>query len=217
MAEKMLMLALSPTMEEGTIVTWHKKEGDTVASGDTVCEVETDKATMDYESLQEGTLLKILIEEGQSAMVEQPIAIIGEEGEDVSSLVKEIEAAAEPAEKPEGEEKPVGKAEAEEKPAAAPEAAAEQKAPAESESKSEPESKVKETGVAVKQGPSPAGEAAAGGAPQGAGTEEEGRIKASPLARNMAAEAGIDLTALSGSGPDGRIVKQDVEEAMKSG
>lgn len=212
MAEKMLMLALSPTMEEGTIVTWHKKEGDTVASGDTVCEVETDKATMDYESLQEGTLLKILVQEGQSAKVEQPIAIIGEEGEDVGDLVKEIEAAAEPAEKPEGEEKPVGKAEAEEKPAGG-------ATPAESVSKSEskPESSSRETGVAVKQGPAPAEEAAAGGSLQGGGTGEEGRIKASPLARNMAAEAGIDLTALSGSGPDGRIVKQDVEEAMKSG
>lgn len=206
MAEKMLMLALSPTMEEGTIVTWHKKEGDAVASGDTVCEVETDKATMDYESLQEGTLLKILVQEGQSAEVEQPIAIIGEEGEDVGDLVKEIEAAA----KKETAQEESAEKETSKEPAA--------KAPAESESKSESESRAKETGVAVKQGPSPAGEeAAAGGAPQGGGTGEEGRIKASPLARNIAAEAGIDLTALSGSGPDGRIVKQDVEEAMKSG
>jgi len=224
MAEKMLMLALSPTMEEGTIVTWHKKEGDTVASGDTVCEVETDKATMDYESLQEGTLLKILVQEGQSAKVEQPIAVIGEEGEDVTSLMKEIEAAAK--EEPSKDE-PSKDESAEKEAQAAQSAAAEKpaepaapKSPAGAESKpeSKPESKAKETGVAVKQGPAPAGEETpAGGAPQAVGPEDAGRIKASPLARNMAAEAGIDLTALSGSGPDGRIVKQDVEEAMKKG
>ncbi|MFW5715582.1 MAG: biotin/lipoyl-containing protein, partial [bacterium] len=91
MAEKMLMLALSPTMEEGTIVSWSKQEGDKIENGDVVCEVETDKATMDYESLQEGTLLKILVQEGESAAVEQPIAVIGEEGEDISDLLKEIE------------------------------------------------------------------------------------------------------------------------------
>ena len=65
MAEKVLMLALSPTMEEGTIVKWNKKEGDAISTGDVLCEVETDKATMEYESIQEGTLLKILVEEGK--------------------------------------------------------------------------------------------------------------------------------------------------------
>jgi len=91
MAEKVLMLALSPTMEEGTIVRWLKKEGETVKNGDILCEVETDKATMDYESIQEGTLLKIVVGEGGAAKVEQPIAIIGKKGEDYSALLAEVE------------------------------------------------------------------------------------------------------------------------------
>lgn len=89
MAEKVLMLALSPTMETGTIAKWHKQEGDTVESGAVLCEVETDKAVMDYESTMEGTLLKILLPEGGDAGVGEPIAIIGEEGEDISELLAE--------------------------------------------------------------------------------------------------------------------------------
>ncbi len=96
MAEKVLMIALSPTMESGTIGNWIKKEGDQVSSGDVLCEVETDKATMDYESLQEGVLLKILVPEGASADLEQPIAVIGDAGEDISSLLTEITAAEKP-------------------------------------------------------------------------------------------------------------------------
>ncbi|HUX20426.1 MAG TPA: pyruvate dehydrogenase complex dihydrolipoamide acetyltransferase [Spirochaetia bacterium] len=92
MAEKVLMLALSPTMEEGTVVKWNKKEGDSVSTGDVLCEVETDKATMDYESIQEGTLLKIIVGNGEGAKVEDAIAIIGEKGEDFGPLLKEIEA-----------------------------------------------------------------------------------------------------------------------------
>lgn len=91
MAEKVLMTALSPTMEEGTIVSWNKKEGDTVSSGDLLCEVETDKATMDYESTQEGQLLKIIRGEGSASRVGETIAILGKEGEDISDLVKEAE------------------------------------------------------------------------------------------------------------------------------
>ena len=95
MAEQVLMLALSPTMEEGTIITWHKKEGEAVAQSDIICEVETDKATMEYESVNEGTLLKILVPEGGQARVGDPIAVVGEPGEDIGSLV---EAAAKKAE-----------------------------------------------------------------------------------------------------------------------
>ena len=93
MAEKILMTALSPTMEEGTIVSWNKKEGDTVSSGDLLCEVETDKATMDYESTQEGTLLKIIKGEGSASKVGDTIAILGESGEDIADLIKEAESA----------------------------------------------------------------------------------------------------------------------------
>jgi pyruvate dehydrogenase E2 component (dihydrolipoamide acetyltransferase) len=102
MPEKILMIALSPTMETGTLAKWRKKEGDTVASGDVLCEVETDKATMDYESSSEGTLLKILLPEGGQAKVGDPIAIVGTPGEDIAALIAEgaAAAAAKPAGKP---------------------------------------------------------------------------------------------------------------------
>lgn len=94
MAEKVLMLALSPTMDEGTITRWHKQEGETVAHGELLCEVETDKATMDYESINEGTLLKILVPDGGGAKVGAPIAIVGKSGEDIGALLAEAQAAA---------------------------------------------------------------------------------------------------------------------------
>lgn len=189
MAEKMLMLALSPTMEEGTIVSWSKQEGDKIENGDVVCEVETDKATMDYESLQEGTLLKILIPEGESAAVEQPIAVIGEEGEDISDLLKEIES--------EGK-------------AGGDEAGGSGEGGAEA-------AQAETAGGAGGSGAEPVGEAAGGTAGQPG--VEGGRIKASPLARNLAEDAGIDLTNLQGqgSGPGGRVVKKDIEAAKAGG
>ena len=187
MAEQVLMLALSPTMEEGTIVSWHKKEGDPVAQSDIICEVETDKATMEYESVNEGTLLKILVPEGGQAKVGDPIAVVGESGEDISSLVEEAR------EKAKGDS--AGQtAEAEEaseaKGTAGAEEAAEEKRPAKA--------------------------ASSAGAPS-AGAAPSGEIKASPLARKMAGERGIDLRSLSGSGPAGRIVKRDIEKALQRG
>ncbi len=190
MAEKVLMLALSPTMEEGTIVKWNKKEGDTISSGDVLCEVETDKATMDYESIQEGTLLKIVKGDGEGAKVEDPIAIIGEKGEDVSELLKEIESSGGDGSK-ESSDSGAKEAPAEQAPASAAQPAS---TPAPSE-------------------PSSAGHGPAGPAPQTAG----GRVKSSPLARAIANEAGVDLSQVTGSGPGGRIVKRDVESAAKSG
>ena len=89
MPEKILMIALSPTMETGTLARWRKKEGDAVASGDVLCEVETDKATMDYESSAEGTLLKILLPEGGQAKVGDVIAMVGKPGEDISGILAE--------------------------------------------------------------------------------------------------------------------------------
>ena len=106
MAEKVLMLALSPTMETGTIAKWNVKEGDTVGSGDVLCEVETDKAVMDYESMTEGVLLKIVLPEGGEAQIGDMIAIIGEAGEDVSSLLTEAASGAQSAESVEPPEAP---------------------------------------------------------------------------------------------------------------
>lgn len=172
MAEVMEMLALSPTMEEGTLVEWLKKEGDTVEEGELLAEVETDKATMEMESFFGGTILKLLVEAGATVKVGDPLAIIGKPGEDISSLVGGEAAAAAPA-------------------AEAPKA----------EAASEPAPK--ETAAA------PAAKTVA----QEAG---DGRLKASPLARRMAEDAGIALENITGSGPQGRIVKSDVEQAMAS-
>ncbi|MBN1834631.1 MAG: 2-oxo acid dehydrogenase subunit E2 [Spirochaetales bacterium] len=124
MAEHVLMLALSPTMEEGTIVKWHKSEGDAVAQSELLCEVETDKATMEYESANEGTLLKILVPDGGQAKVGEPIAIVGSEGEDITALVEEARQARPEAAEPAGAEAAVEAPGAQGGPAVAPAAAA---------------------------------------------------------------------------------------------
>ena len=185
MAEKVLMIALSPTMEEGTIVRWNKKEGEKVEPGDLLCEVETDKATMEYESPSEGILLKVIVPEGASAKVADPIAIMGEKGEDISGLVAEV-AASEPAQPaaavPAAEGPPVG-------------------APA--------------AGAPELEQPVPTAQSPV------STPIETGRIKASPLARKMADERGVDLRRVRGTGPEGRIVKRDIEtiqpEAVQPG
>ncbi len=169
MAEKLLMIALSPTMEDGTIGTWVKKEGDDIESGDIICEVETDKATMDYESTQEGKLLKILVPEGGSATVGRPIGIIGEEGEDIDGLIKDAE-----------QELAAGKEDAAPEP---------------------------EAGPAVGKG--------LGGPVRTAAEQEGGHVKSSPLARVLADKHGIDIGSVRGSGPEGRVVKRDVEKAAR--
>jgi pyruvate dehydrogenase E2 component (dihydrolipoamide acetyltransferase) len=172
---QILMPALSPTMTEGTLAKWLKKEGDTVDAGDVLCEIETDKATMEVEAVDEGTLGKILVAEGsQNVAVNTPIALLLEDGEDASALDG---AAAAPA-------KPAPKA-AEPAPAQAP-ASAPAAAPA--------------------PAPAPKPAAASGG-----------RVFASPLARRMADQNGLDIGAIAGSGPHGRVVKRDVEDAIASG
>lgn len=170
MAEKVLMLALSPTMETGTIAKWNKNEGAPVGSGDILCEVETDKAVMDYESTMEGVLLKIILPQGGEAQIGDTIAIIGEDGEDISDLVAEVTA---------------------------------QKAMPEKDMVAEKKS---EEVVAAKRAESPTISS-----PVPAG----GRIKASPLARKMAQDEGLDLRILQGSGPGGRIIKRDIEKTLE--
>ena len=163
------MPALSPTMEEGTLAKWLVKEGDTVKSGDLLAEIETDKATMEFEAVDEGTVAQILVAEGtDNVKVGTVIAVIAGEDEDASS------AKAPPA------------------PAPAPEA----------ESKAET--------------PAPAPAAAPTPAPAPAAAVPGDRIKASPLAKRLAAEQGIDLKTLTGTGPGGRIVKADLEGAPAS-
>ncbi len=166
---EILMPALSPTMTEGNLAKWHKSEGDAVVSGDIIVEIETDKATMEVEAVDEGTIGKILIAEGAEGIaVNTPIAILLEEGEDASAIA-DVAAVPAKAETP-----------------AAP-APAEAAAPA----------------------PTPA----AALEPRVDGE----RTFASPLARRMAAQAGLDIAALAGSGPHGRVVKRDVEGALAGG
>jgi pyruvate dehydrogenase E2 component (dihydrolipoamide acetyltransferase) len=174
-----LMPALSPTMEKGNLARWLKKEGDKVKSGDVIAEIETDKATMEVEAVDEGTIAKILVPEGtQDVPVNDIIAVLAGEGEDVKSAG----AGAAPA--PKAAEAPAAK------PAAAP-------AP-----------KPAATGPTQAAAPQ-----AAASASQGNG---HARVFSSPLARRLASEAGIEIGRISGSGPHGRIVARDVEEA-KSG
>lgn len=188
MAEKVLMLALSPTMETGTIVNWTKKEGDKVQEGDILCEVETDKATMEYESQNEGTFLKIVVPAGKEAAIGQTIAIIGETGEDVAPLMKEIEA--EEAAAPAG--------------AAAGAGGPEQEAPKLPVQEQAAGHRV----VTIADTQQPASVIT--------GTLPEG-VRASPVARRLADQHSIDIRQVQGSGPEGRIVKRDIEAAALGG
>ena len=184
---EVLMPALSPTMEEGTLSSWLVKPGDAVKSGDIIAEIETDKATMEVEAVDEGVLGKILVETGtEGVKVNSPIALLLEDGEDESAL----KGATPPQASPEGEgERQASKGEQASKSAASG-ANTERSSPA---------------------SPSRSGEDRGGVATAPPPSEDHGdRIKASPLARRLAADAGLDLAALTGSGPHGRIVKRDV-------
>ena len=184
------MPALSPTMEEGNLAKWLVKEGDKVAPGDVIAEIETDKATMEVEAVDEGTVAKIVVPAGTEAVkVNALIAILADEGEDVAQAAKGGDAA--PA-------KSEAKAEAPKQ---------EAKAEAPKEEKSE---------AAPKADKPVADQAAAPSTPAPVSKSGE-RLFASPLARRMAKDAGLDLSAVSGSGPHGRIVKSDVEKAVSSG
>jgi pyruvate dehydrogenase E2 component (dihydrolipoamide acetyltransferase) len=179
MATKVLMEALSPTMEEGRLVEWKKKEGDTVSAGDVLAEVETDKAVMDLVARAGGTLLKQFVTAGTTVPVAEVVAVIGQPGEEVAVEKPGGAKAAAPAAKPVPAPAPTPAP----APAAAP--AAQMAAPA---------------------APAPAPHSAPAPRPSE-------RIKASPLARKIATERGVDLALVQGSGPDGRIVIRDLEEA----
>ena len=175
MAEIVRMPKLSDTMTEGVVAEWHKKVGDAVESGEVLAEIETDKATMEFESFQDGVLLHVGVEKGATAAVDSILAILGEAGEDVTELLKadaDVAAPAEAAPAPTPAPAPAPAPVQAAAPAPAPVPAAQAKAPA------------------------PA---------------SNGRVKASPLAARLAAERGIDLGRVQGSGDGGRIVKRDIE------
>ncbi len=172
MATNILMPALSPTMTEGTLARWLKKEGETIRAGDVIAEIETDKATMEVEAVDEGVLGKILVADGtQGVKVNDPIAVLVASGEAVPTAATPPAAPAAPAPAP-----------------AAPKSAAPQPA-----------------------APQPAGPSAA---PAPNGHDAAPRTVASPLARRMALQAGLDLGTITGSGPNGRIIRVDIEAAL---
>lgn len=163
MAEIVTMPKLSDTMTEGVVAKWHKKVGDKVKSGDLLADIETDKATMEFESFSEGVLLYIGTPEGGTAPVDSLLAILGKEGEDISALINQAAAPGAPTSEKKTE-------------------TAEEPKPAATEAKTE-----------------------------AAPSRNDGRLLASPLAKSLAKEKGIDISSVSGSGEGGRIVKRDVE------
>ena len=169
---ELLMPALSPTMTEGNLAKWHKREGDTIGAGDVIAEIETDKATMDFEAVEDGVLGRILVAEGsQGVAVNTPIALLLEAGEDAAAL------------------------DAAPKPKAAPQPSPQPSPPAPTDGK----------------------EAKPAPAPPPPRKNEGGRVFASPLARRMAAQAGLELGRIRGSGPHGRVVRKDIEAALGAG
>ncbi len=166
------MPALSPTMEEGKLAKWLVKEGDTVSAGDIIAEIETDKATMEYESIDDGTVGKLLVSEGQEAIkINAPIAVLLEEGEDKAALASFKTPEAPPA-------------------------------PAAGGDTAKPDKRAAPAPVAAAEKPSVQG------------TKSGARIVASPLARRLAAQNGLDLARIAGSGPHGRIIKRDLDGAQ---
>jgi|SoiMethySBSTD1v2_1073268.scaffolds.fasta_scaffold00583_13 pyruvate dehydrogenase E2 component (dihydrolipoamide acetyltransferase) len=198
-----LMPALSPTMEKGNLAKWLKKEGDKVAPGDVIAEIETDKATMEVEAVDEGTLAKIVVPEGTADVpVNNVIAVLAAEGEDTKAAAAAAGKGAPPPAAPEqksGEPRPVkasGAPSADARPAGAPQA----------------DDKGKAAPATVPKSPEAAAPAAAT-MDAGAKTNGSGRIFSSPLARRLAREAGIDLARVQGSGPHGRVIARDIESA----
>ncbi len=175
MAEIIKMPRLSDTMEEGNIIAWHKKEGEKIEPGDLLAEIETDKATMDFESLWEGYLLHIAVKEG-AVPVEGVIAVIGDKDEDWKAALAAEQSTAN--------------------------SQTEQPAPATQNTEVAASSAAPATPAPVVEAP--------------AATPSEGRIKASPLAKSIAKKAGIDLSAIQGTGDNGRIVKRDVEAFLET-
>ena len=191
MAEKMLMLALSPTMETGIIARWVKTEGEAFKSGDVMCEIETDKATMEYEASGDGVLLKILVPEGQDASVGDPIAITGQAGEDYSSMLSGIA------------------------PAASANKGAAKDIPANETPKEAGITSAANAAVPVDARPVKTNIVPGDNNKNTADTIPLAR--SSPLARKIAQDAGIRLDTIAGSGPKGRVVKRDVENTLSAG
>jgi pyruvate dehydrogenase E2 component (dihydrolipoamide acetyltransferase) len=240
MATKVHMEALSPTMEEGQLVKWLKSEGDAISEGDVLAEIETDKATMELVARGSGVLQNITLKDGQTAPVGEVIAVIAAEGE-------EVESSGSSAEKAPSDDDDAGDDDSEEadrKPAAQAKGGA--KADADAEDGAEVDGDAEDDDAAEAEGDDdPRAKAAGGARAEGGGKDEEAakaakpkeggreaaapsrsgeergngdvRVKASPLARRLAEESGVELSSVEGTGPGGRITKRDIEAAAKAG
>ena len=234
MAKTLEMPKLSPTMEEGQIGTWSKKEGDAVAVDDLLCEVETDKATMEFRSFDQGTLLKILAPAGSVVKLGQPVAILGEPGEDISQLggappaaqpaaagtqpaaggTQPAAAAAQPAA---GGTQPAAAAAQPAAPEPAPAAAQAPAPPAAAQAPAEPPRPAQAKPAPARAASPGAGSTQPPSAPAATAQDTSGRVKASPYVRKLARERGISLYDLAGSGPNGRIIARDLDLERASG
>ena len=185
---------LSPTMEEGTLVHWAKKEGDAISVDDLLAEVETDKATMEFRSFDNGVLLKLLVQEGATLAPDQPVAIIGNEGEDISGLLKDV-----------GSRKSGN--------------GQKTQAPAQGKGQQEEAPSQTQAQTPIKpEKPAAPSKAQAAAAPAKAPREHKpsgGRVRATPLVRKLARERNVELEGVVGSGPKGRIVLKDLESGLK--
>lgn len=188
MAEIIKMPKLSDTMEEGVIAAWHKKVGDSVGTGDVLAEIESDKATLDFESFHNGVILEIIVDAGKTTPVDVPIAVIGKKGEDYKKQLEEASAAS--SKKEEGE-KPEPTKPADSKPA-----------PKADTPKSAPAAKAAPRPVVVQKEEV---------------NDDSDHLRISPLARRMAEEQGVSLRSIRGTGDHGRIVMRDIEKASKKG
>jgi len=206
MPVNILMPALSPTMEKGNLAKWLKKEGDKVKPGDVIAEIETDKATMEYEAIDEGTLAKIVVPEGtQDVPVKALIAVLAEEGEDVKAAAAGA-----------GTGAPAAKAPAAKPASAAPSARADEGVSAQPSPSTRSAPAVSEAAPARAAPQAPAVSVSQPAEAEGMRVARTNRVFSSPLARRLAKEAGIDLARVQGSGPHGRVIARDVE-AAKSG
>lgn len=201
MAEKIEMPKLSDTMEEGVIAKWNVKEGDEVQSGDVIAEVETDKATMEVEVFDSGTILKILVGEGESVPLGGLMAVIGEEGEDISDILEGAGEGGESGEKEDEKEDEEKEDSGENKQRKSDKGKEKDKGDDDDDTEEPDLDELKGNGVPEKTSES----------------DGDGRVKASPLARKMAEDKGIKLSQVEGTGPEGRIIKKDIEDFKESG
>lgn len=198
MAEVVNMPRLSDTMEEGTVAKWHKKVGDKVNEGDLLAEIETDKATMDFEAFQEGVLLHIGVEEGATAAVDSILAILGEKGEDISSYLNGDGDDSGSDKKDSDSDKKENKADKDEK-------SEEDDKPGDGKKKDDSPDDQEKDSLKDKSSDK-----------DNASSDDSSRLKASPLAKKLAEDKGIDIKKVKGSGEGGRIVKTDIENYKES-